>query len=97
MKERIELLTGRIQEVLPLLVTDRWQEANEKLPVVFEELQELVKNAASDERMAEELPELLRCLRCALWCMQVQDSIQLADVFAYELGQVLQNYRQMLA
>lgn len=97
MEERINGLRKKIQAVLPLLIMDQWQEANEQLPAVFDEMRQLIRDVTADERLMGYLGEVVDCLRNALWCMQVADSIQLADVLAYDMGLILDNCQKALA
>lgn len=90
-------LDAQIDEVLPLLITDQWKKANEKLPEVFAAIQQYFNTlVASSEELAGrniqmDFDAFVDILKRLLWCMQAGDSIQMADILAYEMGQILQS------
>ena len=80
-----------IDEVLPLLIEDEWQMASEKLPQVIEALNDmlpLVLQANMEEVSLELVKSVLTRL---IFAMKVEDSIQLADILAYEVGGIMQS------
>ena len=83
-------LDGMIDEVLPMLIADDWQQAAEKMPQVIEMLDiflQFILEGDPDEELLETTRFLLKRL---LFSVQISDSIQLADILAYEVGNMMQ-------
>lgn len=85
-----EELDSAIDEVLPLLITDDWPQAAEKFPQMIELLNPFLQEIM--QRWPREAPpELVKSLLTRfLYAMREGDSIQLADILAYEAGRLLQ-------
>lgn len=86
-------LDKEVDEIMPLLISDQWTQANEKvsemIPVFNEFIQLLVPNL--DKVQSIDMEILSEILQKVNYVMQIGDSVQFADVLAYELGNVLQS------
>lgn len=85
-------LDSVVDEIVPLLITDQWGKANEKvsemIPVFNEFIQSLVPVLEHFPQMdVNQIQDILQKIN---YVMQTGDSIQFADVLVYELGNVLQ-------
>ncbi len=85
-----EELDKTIDGILPLLITDQWKESLEKILEMIPMLSDFLEMIVNQEALEVSLEVQKSILTRLIHAIKIEDSIQLADILAYEIGGLIQ-------
>ena len=96
MISRMDHMLSHTDAVINLMIVDDWYKVNEQLPGLVSEVQEMLMQIIAAEQVTVDIAKVMDALKRAMNALNLQDTIQLADIWRYEILSEMVQWKQSL-
>lgn len=98
LKNKINQLENQFGEVIPLLVTDEWEVASQKMGTVLEDLIGMLSMLINNQVHLKSInfEEVKTLVEELIYAMNISDTIQMADILLYDIRGVFQDISEQI-